>query len=136
MRDDRARFLAYGLTSTVNLLALLLCAFSYSFRSQAQAAVWAALGLALVCLLLATGRAMRRGRDLGWPAPLTAIGFPLSLMLMPAGLAMLVVLCIGRPSHSAARYGPPPEPSTRAALGAVLSLLWPWTLMLPFGLTV
>jgi len=136
LRYDRPRFMAHGLTATVNAVAFLLFAFNESFHTGSKLPMWTALGLCLACLLRAIACAVRRGRDLGWPGLATAVAFPLALGLMPTGLFLVGFLCIGLPQPRAARFGPPPPPAEAGALwcGALLGLLLPWAILLPVNL--
>ncbi|MDP3859446.1 MAG: hypothetical protein Q8Q73_16955 [Stagnimonas sp.] len=136
LRYDRARFAAYGLTSAVNGIALLIFAFDASFHLGSKLGMWAAIALGLGALAWAGRCAMRRGRDLGWSAPMIAIAFPLSLFLMPLGLLLIGFLCFGLPQPKAERFGlaPPAAGASRLWLGALFGVLAPWALLAPFAL--
>lgn len=133
MRDDRARFLAAGGPALVNVLVLLLIAFSASFRPGSRLSMNFALALGALCLLQLIAAAVRRGRDLGWNPVLTALACLIGLPLMPLNLILLGVLAVlpGIPGDNPP--GPPRPPAGSGELRriALLNLLWPWLLMVP-----
>lgn len=135
-RYDRARFAAYGLPALLSALGLLVYGFDQSFHQGSKLGLRAALVISLCSLGWTMHCAVRRGRDLGWPAPMTAIAFPLSLFLMPLGLLLIGFLCFGSPQSRAERFGPAPPAAgaLRLWLGALFGVLLPWALLAPFAL--
>ena len=130
-RYDRIRFAALGLAPGVNGVALALYGLGLATHGRGAAANALPLvaGLAVVCLLIALGAAIRQGRDINWPPWLTLLGFWVSLGLGPILLLLLGYLASAKPREAATRYGPPPEPANALTWGwALVNLIWPWAL--------
>lgn len=128
-RLDRPRFLAFGVLSTANAVALALYALGLATHGRgpaadAQPVLFVLIGL---CLLGALGAAILRGHDLGRPAWQVLAGFVFSLTLGPVVLAYVALLAwtAGEPVENA--YGPPPGRAGAAAwLGALAVAALPW----------
>jgi len=131
-RYDRARFLAFGLLSTVNVVALLIHGLGLATHGRGGAAAslpWLVV-LAGLWLLLALHAAVRRGRDLDWPALQTIATFAVALAFGPALLVLIAFLSLAKTGTAPNRFGPPaPRPSIATWLAALLLQGLPWGLL-------
>jgi hypothetical protein len=132
-RHSRAEFLAFGVLPTLNALAMLIHGLNISTRGSygESETIPVLLGLAAASLLQAAVSAVRRGRDIGWPAKLTIPAFVIALGLGPVVLVPVGILAFAHERPGAVELGPPPAGMTisRIALAFVL-LVMPWFLLL------
>jgi uncharacterized membrane protein YhaH (DUF805 family) len=128
-RYDRPRMVAFCFLPLLNTLGLLLFGLEQATRGRdgAAATVPVAVVLAALSLLLGLWAAVKRGRDLDWPAPLTLLAFWVSLGLGPVVLVLLGWLVFAPAKPGADRFGPPaPRPGFGTWLGCVWVLAFPW----------
>lgn len=129
MRYDRGRFFAFGVLSLVNVLALLLHGLGLATRGRGGEATSlpVLLVLAGLGLLAALHAAVRRGRDLGWPALQTVALFVVALGLGPAVLVLIAFLALAKTGVEPNAYGAPvPPPAVGTWLAALLLQSVPW----------
>ena len=128
-RLDRPRFLAFGVLSTANAVALALYALGLATHGRgaaahAQPVLFVLVGL---CLLAALCAAILRGHDLGLPAWQMLVAFVLSLCLGPVVLVLLGLLAWKAGETGSNAYGAPPGPASAGTwLVAALVLALPW----------
>jgi uncharacterized membrane protein YhaH (DUF805 family) len=108
-RYDRARFVAWGLVSAGNAVALALYALNLATHGRGPAAnlqpvLYVLIG---ICLLELLSAAVMRGHDFGRP------GWQVVLLLLVAGPlapALLFLLAYARGEPGPNRFGAPPKP--------------------------
>ncbi|MBT9458087.1 MAG: hypothetical protein IV097_15825 [Burkholderiaceae bacterium] len=113
-------------------LALLIHGIGLSTHGTggAAASLPALVVLAAVCLLMAMAAALKRGRDLGWPAWQTVLGFWICLGLGPLLLVLVGYLAGAKTKPRADAFEPAPPPAGIGTwLLALLNLLWPWAVL-------
>ncbi len=128
-RFDRARFVAYGVMTAVNAIALALFALDLATRGRGGAANAQTVLLVLIglCLIGAFFASVLRGHDLGRPWWQIFLGFWLSLGTGPIVLLFLGYLAWARGDAGPNAWGPPPAPAGIATwLEAVLLAAMPW----------
>ncbi len=108
-RYDRTRFIAYGVVSAINAVALALYALSLATSGRgpaadAQPVLFVLIGL---CLLEVMFAAVMRGHDFGRPGWQLVLLCWLSGPLFPA-LVFLLAYIKGEPGPN--RFGAPPKP--------------------------
>lgn len=129
-RHNRLQFALLGLPAVINTLAMLVVSFNSTFRSGNGYKWLIPMLAALVCLLLATLFAAKRGRDLGWPAAGTAGILVVSVVFGPVVLIPVGVLLFMPAKPGADRFGPAPDPHSLLLWPLALILAgWPWLLM-------
>lgn len=140
LRFDRFRFAAFGLVSVFNVLALLLHGLNISTAggrglfSGSSVTVPVILVLAVLCLLPAGVAALRRGRDLGWPAIQTLAFCIVATSLGPAALLLALYMTAARSKPAAEKFGEAPGPVGLATVVfAVANAVWPWMALLVIG---
>lgn len=132
-RFDRSRFLAYGVMTALNAVALALYALDLATRGRgaaanAQPVLFVLIGL---CLLGAFVASVRRGHDLGRPGWQVFLGFWLSLATGPVVLLFLGYLAWAKGEAGPNACGPPPAPAGFVTwLQAALLLVAPWLLFM------
>jgi len=140
LRFDRTRFFAFGLVSVLNVLGLLLHGLYLSTGGArgllrgTEANVPVVLVIAAICLLVAGTAAVKRGRDLGWPALVTLAAFVVLTGLGPAVLLLVLYLVFAREKPAAQQFGP--SPGTAGPVTWLLMLVnavWPWMAVLVLG---
>ena len=132
LRYDRSRFLAFGVLPAVNVVALLLYGLAVSTTAAAgsEKNLPALIVIAGICLLSAMMAAIKRGRDVGWPALLTVLAFWVTLGMGPIFLLLIGYLAFARTRDSAAKFGAPAGPATAGTwVLALPNLLWPWIVL-------
>lgn len=131
-RYTRSRFAAFGLLPVGNVLALLLYGLVLSTKVSGGGAapLPAVIVLAVVFLLIAMAAAIKRGRDLGWPAWLTVLGFWICLGLGPLLLVLVGYLAFAKTKAQADAFEPAPPPATLVTwIFALMNLIWPWAVL-------
>lgn len=140
LRFDRTRFFAFGLLSVFNVLALLLHGLNLSTGGSrgllrgSETSLPAVLAVAAICLLVAAAAAVKRGRDLGWPALVTLAAFVVLSGLGPAVLLLVLYLAFAKEKPAAQQFGPSPGfagPVTWVLM--FVSVVWPWMAVLVLG---
>ncbi len=130
-RHSRKQFALLGLPSLLNTLPLLLLAFHVSFRMHVGYTWLLPVITALACLALGIFFAIKRGRDIGWPA-MNTVGLLFICMVMGPTILLPVALLLfmsARPGGN--QYGPPTgETSPFLWIMAIALAGWPWLLML------
>lgn len=130
-RFDRPRFVAYGVMTAINAIALALYALGLATHGQggaanAQPVLFVLIGLSLIGAFFAS---VLRGHDLGRPWWQIFLGFWLSLGTGPVVLVFLGYLAWARGEAGPNAYGPPPAPAGMATwLQALLMIAAPWLL--------
>lgn len=140
LRIDRTRYVAFGVLSAFNVLALLLYGLQLSTGGArgllrgAESSLPVVLAVAAVCLLAAAAAAVKRGRDLGWPALVTLAAFIVLASLGPAVLLLVLYLAIAKDKPAAQQFGPAPRHAGPVTwLAMFVNALWPWMAMLVLG---
>lgn len=140
LRFDRTRYFAFGLVSVFNVLALLLHGLNLStggargLLRASEATVPVVLVIAAICLLVAAMAAVKRGRDLGWPALVTLAAFVVLTGLGPAVLLLVLYLVFAREKPAAQSFGPSPETAGPVTwLLMFVNAVWPWMAVLVLG---
>jgi hypothetical protein len=131
-RFDRIRFVAWGLLPSFNAVGLLIYGLhlATSGTGGAGRSLPALIFIALVCMVISSAAAIKRGRDLNWPALVTTLAFWFSLTLGLTFLALIAYFSFARSKPSADRFGPAPEPMGVIGWGwAVMNLIWPWVIL-------
>lgn len=140
LRFDRTRFFAFGLLGVFNVIALLLYGLTLStggarglFRGS-ETSLPVVLVIALACMLVAAVAAVKRGRDLGWPALVTLAAFVVLSSLGPAVLLLVLYLAFAKEKPAAQQFGPAPGFAGPATwLLMFVSVVWPWMAVLVLG---
>lgn len=131
-RHDRTRFVAFGLLPLLNVVALLLHGLGLATHGRGGAAASLPLLVVLAILVLLTlpWAAVRRGRDLGWPAVASLAACVGGLMLGPTLLLLAGYLAFAKGQPDGNAFGPPPPPATLPLwVGALAWLLLPWAIL-------
>lgn len=131
-RHDRARFIAFGLLSLLDVFALLLHGLNLATHGRGGAAAslpW--LVLLVVALLFVTlWAAIRRGHDLGWSAWAAVGACAGSLLLGPVVLVLAGYLTVAKGQPESNRFGAAPSRATPSTwLLAALLLAAPWAIL-------
>lgn len=129
-RHNRTQFALLGLPAIINTLLMLIVSFNSTFRMGNGYKWLIPFVTALVCLALAAHFAVKRGRDIGWPA-ISAVGILLvSVVMLPAILISAGVLLFMPARPGGDRFGPTPDGVSplSVVLALVLAAL-PWLLM-------
>lgn len=132
LRYDRSRFLAFGVLQALNAIGLLLYGLGLATHGTGGAgrSLPVLIVLAVVCLLMALVAAVRRGRDVGWPAWMTVVAFWLSLVVAPVLLGLIAYFAFAKPRPKADTFGSPAPPATMTTwVWALMNLLWPWLVL-------
>lgn len=111
-RYDRTRFMAWGLVSFFNAVALALYALALATHGRGPAAnmqpvLFVLIGLCLLEVLLA---AVMRGHDLGRPGWQLVVVFLIALAVLPAVFILLYYLARTPGEAGPNRFGAPPKP--------------------------
>jgi uncharacterized membrane protein YhaH (DUF805 family) len=140
LRFDRARYFAFGLVSVFNVAGLLLHGLNLSTGGArgllrgSEATLPAVLVISAICLLVAAMAAVKRGRDLGWPALVTLAACVVLTGLGPAVLLLVLYLAFAREKPAAQRFGPSPETAGPVTwLLMLINAVWPWMAVLVLG---
>lgn len=140
LRIDRTRFFAFGLMGVFNVLALLLHGLNLSTGGArgllrgSETSLPVVLVIAAICLLVAAVAAVKRGRDLGWPALVTLAAFVVLTSLGPAVLLLVLYLAFAKEKPGAQQFGPSPGSAGPATwLLMFVSVVWPWMAVLVLG---
>lgn len=130
MRDGRARFVARALPLLVTAIGLLL--YTLNQETAGGASRYSTplnAALAVLCLLAILPFAVRRGRDLGWPAWGTLAALFFGTSLGPLLLIALGMLFLKRGDPDDNRFGPPPAPLHASSwVFSLLVLVLPWAI--------
>lgn len=131
-RHDRSRFIAFGLLSLLNVLALLLHGLNLATHGRGGAAaslpLLVLLAIALLCVTL--WAAIKRGHDLGWSAWASLGACVGSLLLGPVVLLLGAYLALARGQPDTNRFGAPPAAATPVTwIAGVLVLALPWAIL-------
>lgn len=128
-RHDRTRYIAFGLASALNALALLLHGLDLATRGGGPtgAVLLFIIILAGLALLFSVGAAAKRGRDLGWSAWVSVGGSLAAITFIAPYLLLMLYFSAtkGQPGRNA--HGDPPPPATFFTW--LLALFWiavPW----------
>lgn len=139
-RFGRLRLAAFGLVSLFNVLGLLVrgrnlsAAGSSGLLHGSEASRPAVLLVAAACLGVAAMAAVRRGRDLGWPALVTLAFCVVGLGTGPGVLLLALYLAFARSNPGADAYGAPaPAVGLSTGVSALASLVGPWMAALALG---
>lgn len=140
LRFDRTRFFAFGLVSVFNVLALLLHGLNLSTGGArgllrgSEATLPVVLAIAALCLPVVAMAAVRRGRDLGWPALVTLAALVVGTCTGPGLLLLLLYLALAKEKPAAQQFGPAPATAGPVAwLGAFVNAAWPWAAVMVLG---
>lgn len=140
LRFDRTRYVAFALPSAFNVLALLLYGLQLSTGGArgllrgSEATLPVVLVIAASCLLVAAAAAVKRGRDLGWPALVTLAAFIVLAGLGPAVLLLVLYLAFAKEKPAAQQFGPAPGFAGPATwLMMLVNAVWPWLAVLVLG---
>lgn len=128
-RYDRTHFFAFGVLPTLNSVAMLIYGLGLATHGTGGEgrSIPALLVLVAINGLLAITAAVKRGRDLGWSAWITVLGFWFSLALGPVLLILLGYLMFAKTKPNAESFGPPATPATIVTwYWAIMNLIWPW----------
>lgn len=120
-RHHRGHFVAFGLLPVLNAVALLIQGLNLSTHGTGNTgrSLVVILVAAAVSLLCAAVSAVKRGRDLGYPALTTSLAILASLMLGPVFLVLLVYLAFAKKAAD-------PAPSAAGAPMARMGIQWLW----------
>lgn len=132
LRHSRSQFFAFGILSLLNVFALLLYGLGLAThgRGGAAASLPLLVVLAVVALLVVPWAAVKRGRDLGWPAWVSIAASVGSLLFGPAVLLVAAYMAFSKGQPESNAFGPPPPPATRAVwVQAIALLLLPWAIL-------
>lgn len=139
-RFDRFRFVAFGLVSVLNVLGLLLHGLVLSTGGArgllrgSETALPVVLAIAAACLVAAAVAAVRRGRDLGWPALVTVSFCVVGASTGPGVLLLALYLAFARAKPAAQAFGPAPAAAgVGTGVLALANLVWPWMAVLVVG---
>lgn len=139
-RFDRFRFVAFGLVSLINVLGLLLHGLNISTAGASgllrgsESTLPAVLLVAAACLGVAAMAAVRRGRDLGWPALVTLAFCVVGLSTGPGVLLLALYLAFARGKPGADAFGAPaPAVGLSTGVFALANLVGPWMAALVLG---
>ncbi|MBL8348334.1 MAG: hypothetical protein JNN03_23100, partial [Rubrivivax sp.] len=92
------------------------------------------LVIAAICLLVAAVAAVKRGRDLGWPALVTLAAFVVLTGLGPAVLLLVLYLVFAREKPAAQQFGASPDTAGPVTwLLMLVNAVWPWMAVLVLG---
>lgn len=131
-RYNRSRFFAFGLLQAFNALAMLLYGLGLAThgRGGSERSLPLLIGLVAACLLALGLAAVKRGRDLGWPAALTVLVLLVGAGLGPFTLVLLGYFTLARGAVADNAYGPPGAPmNALAGFWAVIALVVPWIML-------
>lgn len=117
-RHHRGHFVAFALLPVLNVAALLIQGLNLSTHGMGNTgrSLVVILVAAAVSLLCAAVSAVKRGRDLGYPALTTSLAILVSLMLGPAFLVLLVYLAFAKAA----------DPAPADAPVASMGIQWLW----------
>ncbi len=140
LRFDRTRYFAFGLLSVFNVLALLLHGLNLSTGGArgllrgSEATLPVVLVITALCLLVAAMAAVKRGRDLGWPALVTLAALLVGTGLGPGVLLLLLYLTFAKEKPAAQQFGPSPATAGPVTwLLAFVNAVWPWAAVMVLG---
>ena len=128
-RFDRTRFVAFGISSALNAIALALYALGLATHgiggaANAQPVLFVLIG---VCLLGAMYTFIKRGHDIGRPGWQIVLAFWIALGGGPLLLVLIGYLALAKGTAGDNAYGPPPQPMTAATwFWAAVALAAPW----------
>ncbi len=140
LRFDRFRFFAFGLVSVLNVLGLLVHGLNLSTGGArgllrgSETSLPVVLAIAATCLLVAAVAAVKRGRDLGWPALVSLAACVVLTSLGPAVLLLVLYLAFAKEKPAAQQFGPTPAfagPTTWLMM--FVNAVWPWMAVLVLG---
>ena len=128
-RFDRGRFLAFGVFSALNAIALALYALALAThgRGPAAAAQPVLFVMIALCLLAALLASIKRGHDLDRPGWQVFLAYWACVAGGPLLLVLVGYLAMARGTTDRNAYGPPPGRAGWSSwLGAVVMLAMPW----------
>ena len=131
-RNDRTRFVLFGLLPLANIAGILLYGLQQSTAGSGggPASIPWLLVIVGIYLLMTMVPVIKRGCDLGLPAWLTPILFWFSIGLFIALPILLGAFAFMKSRPGAEKFGPAPEPAGVITWGwAFMNLVWPWVIL-------
>lgn len=128
-RFDRTRFVAFGVSTELNAVALALYTLGLATHGVGRAANAQPVLFVLiaVCLLGAMYASIKRGHDVGRPGWQIVLAFWIAFGGGPLLLALIGYLAFAKGNAGDNAYGPPPQPTTAATwFWAAIALAAPW----------
>ncbi len=130
-RFNRQRFLAFGVLSVFNAIALALLTLGLATHGTGPAAAAQPVLFVMIalCLLAALVASVKRGHDLGRPGWQVFLAYWISIAGGPLLLAFVGYLAMARGQDRENAYGLPPAPAGIGSwLLAMALLALPWVI--------